>query len=158
MGELFELIVSNFFIIAVIIGGIIARINQERKKHSENPTPVAKPIETYETYDQEEFDEVSLEPTSEERQEMYSGNTDLSETQIELKKRMKQMNNTSLGRHNAIPDSPIKKTNSTRRKVKTNISIKNNLTKKRLAESIVMAEVLGAPRSLKRHESKFNKR
>ncbi|WP_226036942.1 hypothetical protein [Aquibacillus saliphilus] len=62
--------------------------------------------------------------------------------------------------YDVIKNSAPNETNQDKQNLgpKKNISIKRNLTKKGLAESVVMAEVLGSPKSLKPYRSVINNR
>ncbi|MBH0229916.1 hypothetical protein [Halobacillus yeomjeoni] len=174
MGELFDLIFSNFLIVAAIIGGIISwfrGMSKEREAEQPNrrpspPTPSA-----------------SSTPEREERpversigDAMQSGRDRINDYYEEKRKRLEEVSDRENGIGSSAedtfsyetPNKPIHTSSHSKNKKQTK-SLKKptdelemidfkQLNKKRLREGIIMSEVLGSPRAYRPHQSHPRKR
>ena len=165
MGDLIDLILSNFLIIAAIIGGIISwfsgmtKENETEKRPDRNPTP--KPS----TY--------SSGPSPDIEQKGRTGEERLKEYYETKQQKLNEMSDSdsSNERERGVWEPMEPNTQSAMQAQNNKPSKASELSengplvesarkwdKKRLAEGILMAEVLGPPRAHKPHSSHPRKR
>ncbi|QAS54148.1 hypothetical protein [Halobacillus litoralis] len=169
MGELFELVFSNFLILAAIIGGIISWFSGMSKEKDTKKESEKKRVPRPSTYPSGPGSDAPPERT------MKSGEDRLKEYYEEKKKRSEELSggNQETDPINAYSyDNPEDDAHTVRvhkdngRKDAASRLIENGpliesakkWDKKRLAEGILMAEVLGQPRAHKPHSSHPRKR
>ncbi|SFJ19598.1 hypothetical protein SAMN04487936_101277 [Halobacillus dabanensis] len=164
MGDLIDLIFSNFLIIAAIIGGIVSwfsgmtkenETKQKRSDRSQSPKPSPYPSGPSQELEQKER-------TGEERLKEYYENK---------QQKLKEMTDSNSERERGVWEPMEPNTHSALQGQKNKSSKASQLAengpliesarkwdKKRLAEGILMAEVLGPPRARKPHSSHPRKR
>lgn len=177
MGDIFDLIFSNIGILLPIIAGVFAFLTnlgkdeqKEQKKKPAQNRPAqgeATPSSPQPSVDREKVKD--LKTYAEEQRERYrsiqreqKGESSEAENQDE-----KAFKGEIGGEHDAIPDQPTQPSYQRGEKVpylkgsKSQPSVKvsglQNVSKKKLAESVVMAEVLGKPRSMNPYRSHLKK-
>ncbi|MGR9049323.1 hypothetical protein ACQ4XT_11900 [Halobacillus faecis] len=163
MGDLIELIFSNFLILAAIIGGIISWFSGMTKENGkkQNPERKTSPIPpAYPSGPSPDFRETeAMEKSGEERLKDY----------YETKQKKLAEANTARNEETQEEEEGIYSHRSESRKRTQTVSEQLNQNgpliektrkwdKKRLAEGILMAEVLGPPRARKPHSSHPRKR
>lgn len=167
ISNLIEAIFDNFFIVIVIVAGIIGffkdksgkQQQQEQRKTQSKPRPTATPSGSYQRKPAED------PRTSRAKQQAVAAKT-VAEQQREQMKQLANKYHTSANQ--AIGDMSYKAfkkdNNSVKRKKSKSHSrsygqnqfkrqMSNNLGRKGLINSVVMAEVLGQPRARKPYQS-----
>ncbi|GEN52027.1 hypothetical protein [Halobacillus faecis] len=163
MGDIIELIFSNFLILAAIIGGIISWFSGMTKENEkkQNPERKTSPIPpAYPGGPSPDLKETEAkEKSGEERLKDY----------YETKQKKLAEANTARNEDHQEEGEAIYSHSMESRKSKQTVSEQLNQNgpliektrkwdKKRLAEGILMAEVLGPPRARKPHSSHPRKR
>ncbi|ARI77021.1 hypothetical protein [Halobacillus mangrovi] len=172
MGELLDLIFSNFLIVAAIIGGIISwfsgmtKDEEKRKRPMGSPRPDPSP-------EPQRSSPTSMSPSNNESREMKSGKDRLKEYYEEKQRRLDEVSdhrkNQADAQHTFTYETPKKDVhtlmsrdiNSEKQNKEfyaEGWSQSQKWDKKRLAEGIIMAEILGPPRAHKPHRSHPRKR
>lgn len=163
MGDLIELIFSNFLILAAIIGGIISWFsgmtkeneNKQRPEKKTSPIPPAYPSGPSRNFQEAETKD-------------QSGEDRLRDYYETKQKKLAEVETFRSEEHQKEDEEMYAHTSAESRK-KQKISSELNLNgpliektrkwdKKRLAEGILMSEVLGPPRARKPHSSHPRKR
>lgn len=160
MEGLFEAILSNPFLILLILGGIFSffKGNPEKSQQEQQQRPSGRPTQTHTRTAQEKSTPVHIP------QETNIDSLSIEEHRDEQMERLREQLNT--GEHR-LPD--ISKSDSSAPKVvhshetsykynEFKKDMKRNLTKQGLIDSIVMAEVLGPPRARKPYRNIINER
>ncbi|WP_226583137.1 hypothetical protein [Halobacillus litoralis] len=170
MGDLLELIFSNFLILAAVIGGIVSwfsgmtkeKETKQKREKNNAPSPSSYPSGPR-----------SIEKPEEPR--MKTGEERLNEYYEEKKKRMDELSGGAQEAdpiqaysYDKIDEAPQSHGNRNKKYAKDTprqLSIDGPLIesakkwdKKRLAEGILMREVLGPPRAHKPHSTHPRKR
>lgn len=166
MDGLIELILENPFFLIILIGGIISLLRGNSEKVEENepstnrpkPAQVENPFERIRQREQtrstervrtEPISSKSIEELRQEQMQRFTGQIDSDEDQQE-----KDIRRASDAIRKEI--SQEKKPNSNETAFKNNFN--QSLTKQGLVNSVIMAEVLGAPRSREAYQSVIAKR
>ncbi|MGI8316101.1 hypothetical protein [Halobacillus mangrovi] len=176
MGDLLDLIFSNFLIVAAIIGGLISWFSGMTKDEDRKQRPMGSPRSG-------PLSEPSSEPqrpaqgttsqTTTERMDTKSSKDRLKDYYEEKQRRLDEVSDHRQkqedAQHNFTYETPKKDVHSLMQRT-TNSEKQNKQIsmdgwgesrkwdKKRLAEGIVMAEILGRPRAHKPHSSHPRKR
>ncbi|SER17965.1 hypothetical protein SAMN04487944_101525 [Gracilibacillus ureilyticus] len=138
-----------------IIGAIIWLAGLFNKNQDEDQS---KPVKRVPNTNNNESTTIRTEPASIEEDHHYNMQ-DIDETSF-LDQKQKQMDRLKQGLNKSqsltkkqqemLDNSPIKHVNKKVSKEQAKLSIKNNLTRKGVAQGIIMAEVLGKPRAYKK--------
>lgn len=175
MGDIIDIIVNNMGLLIPVVAALFAFLtnlgkNEEKeKKKAEQPQPVQTSSQSSPAPSQEQEKVKDLKTYAEEQRERYkSFKRDYKgkDSQVDKQGEQPYYSGNQEG-HDAIPDQPTQPSYRREQRVpyrKDTInqpSIKvtgvQNLSKKKLAESVVMAEVLGKPRSRNPHRSPLKK-
>ncbi|MFD1038521.1 hypothetical protein ACFQ3N_08965 [Virgibacillus byunsanensis] len=163
MGNLFEAITGNFFIIVVIIAGIIgflrdssAKQKQQERKPSNTPRSTSTPSGGRSRSQGDYRGNQSQQTVS---------STSIQDQQNEQMKQVADRMGAKKGieelPHDAIIGNTLReppKEELSHDQLKLRQQIGNNLTKKGLVNGIIMAEVLGPPRAKKPYRSVISER
>ena len=156
MEEIFQFIVSNIVFVLIIIGGLISmfrnKANTETIEKKELPSnqDIPKNVqETITTFSPEELREEQLKRLKER---VESTQSLINETTIN----QKSENLSKLKQQTNVSKKPLKMKQLENESLP--VQIKNNLTRNGLAQSIVMMEILGPPRSMRQHSFKNQNR
>ncbi|WP_062513820.1 hypothetical protein [Halobacillus sp. KGW1] len=158
MGDLLDLIFSNFLVVAAIIGGIISFFSGAGKKEQQadkpaRPMPSSSPAPEKVPEQKVEADKTSgedrLKRYYEEKQQR------LNEVQ-QSRERMRGSERRSSGPGPQVEVTSAQSAGTGRKEV--SVANPKSWNKKKLAEGILMAEVLGPPRAHKPHSSHPRKR
>ena len=169
MGDLIELIFSNFLILAAIIGGVISWFSSMSKENEpkQRPGKEGNPVPAPPSYPSGPAQDSEPEPQSK------TGEDRLKEYYTEKQKRLKEISRSGglgepIGEHSQQMEdnsqtgpNKQKNSNSTAKQLSEKgplIESARKWDKKRLAEGILMSEVLGPPRAHKPHQSHPRKR
>ncbi|WP_186575747.1 hypothetical protein [Aquibacillus kalidii] len=143
------------FIIAAI-GWFLAKAGKDEKNTSPLPkqqpvsgrSPSSKPIRTEEeqVLREETAPKTEMQTYFEEKQEQ------LDRVNMEKKGEVKDISHSKGNIYGTIGDKPKKSFGKLKRK-EPRLSVARNITKRRVAESVVMAEVLGPPRAVKPYQN-----
>ncbi|QSS99000.1 hypothetical protein IMZ31_13020 [Pontibacillus sp. ALD_SL1] len=177
MGDIFDLIFSNIGILLPIIFGVFAFLTnlgkddekEQKKKPVQNPPRQREttPSSPEPSVDREKVKD--LKTYAEEQRERYRSlqREQKDEGPDAKPQEQKAFKGEIGGEHDAIPDQPTQPSYQRDEKVpyrkerKPQPSVKvsglQNVSKKKLAESVVMAEVLGKPRSMNPYRSHLKK-
>ncbi|KGX93640.1 hypothetical protein N781_11185 [Pontibacillus halophilus JSM 076056 = DSM 19796] len=142
MEQLFEFLFGNAIVLIGILGAIASWVSSRKKDEEEKPKPVetgpyAREVEEPYEVDEEPYEDA---PTTFPKEPSYNyEKSSYDRTRIS-------------GEHDAISDQPLQVAYKKQTKNQLNVQI-NKLNKKRLAEAVVMAEVIGQPRSKRPHSS-----
>lgn len=172
MGEFFQLIMDNIFIIILVLSGIIGFFssNKEEKKKQEQRTEQQRPQQA-----EPRPTPTPSGPREPKRQEVYRTELKPSKTNVittasasfenEQKSQMEKMQSRYGASSSSTIDEDIAHQGLKFREALKPLEdlseekdilkkdIKHSLRNKGLINGIIMAEVLGKPRSLKRYES-----
>ncbi|MFG6114289.1 hypothetical protein ACGTN9_03795 [Halobacillus sp. MO56] len=174
MGNFIDFILNNIFLVAVFIGGIISWLNrmngeQEEERPARQPSSPAPrtpsgPVRP-KTERAEQAERTPGKAAGESKMERYYQ---------EKQKHIKDISARDIGDkgsgsftyetpnrniHDALPGQMerTKPTQYSKNETAPSLSIKSNLNRKKIAESVMMAEILGPPRAHKPHRT-FSKR
>ncbi|MDQ0351061.1 gas vesicle protein [Alkalibacillus filiformis] len=153
---MFEVIVSNIFIIVALLVGLLSIFQKEQKQDDRRNRPVfgdqRPPIpnreqreqakETVQEKTQDKMDEIS-EKTSSWYEAMQDSKDRLEEVANETQD---SIQSEAIGGMDSIKSGSIAEDD---RSSIARVSVHQNITRKRIVESIIMAEVLGKPKSKK---------
>ncbi|WP_394217855.1 hypothetical protein [Halobacillus trueperi] len=162
MGDLIELIFSNFLILAAIIGGIISWFsgmtkeneNKQRPEKKTSPVPPAYPSGPSRDFQETE----TKDKSGEERLRDYyeTKQKKLAEAETARSEDLQEEDEETYS---------LRAESRKKQKISSELNLNGPLIektrkwdKKRLAEGILMAEVLGPPRARKPHSSHPRKR
>src|SRR5690625_3961192 len=165
MNELIDLILSNPLFIIVLIGGIASLLKgkSEQAEKSESTTNKPKPRRVEDLFERAHHrertrstDKVSTEPVSsktieelrEEQMIRFVGQADADEDQHKSDKSISRSSNRI----------KVENTNKNHKEQAFKQDFNKSLTRKGLVNSVIMAEVLGAPRARKPYQSVVTKR
>ncbi|MBM7554725.1 hypothetical protein [Thalassobacillus pellis] len=159
MGEILELIFGNIVIIAAIIGGIISWVSRSMGEKKEQSKPYPPSNNAPRQAEGQQNNEMMEEKAEEQAKRYYDQKErhirDIAERSIGdptdgyAQKQTKEMDPQYSNTEEMKRFIPGKSLNS----APPSLSIGKNLTRKKVAESMVMAEILGPPRSKKPHRS-----
>ncbi|WP_112181351.1 MULTISPECIES: hypothetical protein [Paraliobacillus] len=133
-------------------GGLISLFGKDKEEEENKPvrrTETVKPIERNEERQTSNKQTTAMEDYSNKKQE-----------QLEKLKSNLAVDPNLYNKDGAISDNPLQevvrldKKITTKKNRTTKISLRRNISREGLAESVVMAEVLGAPRSKKPYQTK----
>ncbi|SEA96541.1 hypothetical protein SAMN05421743_111108 [Thalassobacillus cyri] len=174
MGNFIDFILNNIFLVAVFIGGIISWLNrmngeqeEERPKRQPSPPnrtpsgPVRPKTEQVER-DEQRPGKAAVESKMERYyQEKQKHIKDISDRNIGDKQGTGSFTYETPNQniHDALPDQMerTKPRQYGKNETAPSLSIKSNLNRKKIAESVMMAEILGPPRAHKPHRT-FSRR
>ncbi|MEC5422215.1 hypothetical protein QGM71_01745 [Virgibacillus sp. C22-A2] len=172
MQGLFDAIFSNFFIVIIIIAGIIgflrdntAKQQQQQKQQQERkpvnrPNPTNTPSEGYSrsqqgrSRDSKPQRTYSTSTIEEQQREQMERLADQYNSSTEIKQGMDKLSSNAITDDNSL--EPINELSTKQKKLKRQIG--KNLNKNGLVNGIIMAEVLGSPRALKPYRSVITNR
>jgi hypothetical protein len=178
MDQLLELFFGNLIIIIAIVGGILGLFQKrqhEKEKQApkrQRPYPTHSPTPSGKVNPEAQTASQSRPPVEEHHpiKQMKDRAESYYEKQQALLKEKKAKNNKNSriqgaeisqggNIHDALKDSSddTYKVNDKVDRRSTRIDITRNLNKNGLAESVIMAEVLGSPRALKPYRSIVNR-
>ncbi|MCA1009722.1 hypothetical protein [Halobacillus halophilus] len=168
MGELFDLLFSNFLIVAAVIGGIISFFSRmgseqedERKQNQPRPTSYPNgPSEEAEERGPVRTGQKNLQEYYEEQQEKIKGYSRENVSQDPQKTFTYETPNKDIHTSDKIQDGQMERYVPQEEDVPNLPKLKklNKWDKKRLAEGVIAAEILGQPRAYKPHRSHPRKR
>lgn len=179
MDAIMEFIFSNFIIILIIVGAITKLLGgnneeeQQKKKTTQRPSSrgsvptkprgqssqtsrgtASRPTQTVSndapstTVNQP----VSVEEEQERQLKRLAGQMDAAKKES-FEELSEQIDHQNLERYGKELLQEVRRSSRHKNKTKMEQQFKNKMTKKGLAESIVMAEILGPPRAKKPYES-----
>ncbi|UOQ93778.1 hypothetical protein MUO14_01935 [Halobacillus shinanisalinarum] len=166
MGDILELLFSNIVIVAAVIGGIISFVSRLNKKEEEKPkhpkrssfpsgpTNSQQPTMTQEPEEMKETASTSDGRMKEYYEEKQKRLDEMREYQKERGQQATPFSQTNEEFDHHVDDQ--QDDDSMKRKSVFSNSIQWD--KKRLAEGIIMSEVLGPPRAHRPHRSHPRKR
>ncbi|WP_188206195.1 hypothetical protein [Alkalibacillus aidingensis] len=160
MGGLFELIAGNIFILIALVVGLLSLFQKDQNSDQRNegpvfgeripkrPTPetIQETRRNVEDKAQQKMDEISTKAASEWYEAMEDSKERLKESSTEAKD---SIQNEAIGGMDAIKGGSL--VDDDRSSI-SRISVHQNITRRRIVESIVMSEVLGKPKA-KRQKS-----
>lgn len=166
MNGLIDLILENPFFLIILIGGIISLLkgksekveedqpatNRPKTAQAENPFERSRQRERTRSAEKvrtEPISSKSIEELREEQMMRFSGQVDSEEDQEE-----KDTDKVS----DRVRKEVVGKKITNRHKKEFRNDFNQSLTKKGLVNSVIMAEVLGAPRARKPYETVITKR
>lgn len=181
MEEIFQFIVSNIVFVLIIIGGLISMFRNKANTEQENqrPSPIPKTAddlnkkaeEIKETIEKKELPSNQDIPKNVQETITTFSPEELREEQLKrLKERVEStqslINETTINQKSENLSKLKQQTNVSKKPLKMKqleneslpVQIKNNLTRNGLAQSIVMMEILGPPRSMRQHSFKNQNR
>lgn len=163
MDELFEAILSNPFLLILIIGGLISFFRgSSGKSDQESQQPSGRPTQRSQTYSQSESNKSTRSEMSDTEHSTNMSALSVEEQRDEQLERLKKQLNTN--EHQVSPHPSKNKTKvvhsheSSYKYHEFKKDMKRNLTKQGLIDSIVMAEILGPPRARKPYRSIIDER
>src|SRR5690625_1465184 len=158
MEELIEVLLANPFLILVILGGLISffRGNKERAKQEEENQPPSRPTQTQTTRQPSQQQPTQQRTTVQRKERVEIDNRSIDEHRIEQMDQLRKQ--LSVDSHHMPKEAseshfenlerlPLNHTPYRKQKFKK--KMKKNVTKQGLINGIIMAEVLGPPRSKK---------
>ncbi|MFC3039098.1 hypothetical protein ACFOGI_02390 [Virgibacillus xinjiangensis] len=158
MGNLIEFIFSNFFIVIMMIAGLMGffRNSKQEEQHPERPiprpAPASPPQQTQSGRQRKEETIVSSESIKEQQNKQID----------RLAKHLHTAKTTgdTDSRLTDTLESPLREPGKglTKQQEETRSSIKRNLNRKGLVNGIVMSEVLGPPRAKRPYRSVLSQR
>ncbi|ASF39948.1 hypothetical protein CEH05_12705 [Halobacillus halophilus] len=170
MGELFELLFSNFLIVAAVIGGIISFFSrmgndQEDERKQNQPGPSRYPSAPSEEAEERgplrtEAGQKSLQEYYEEQQEKIKGYSKDKVSKDPQRTFTYETPNKDIHTTGKIQEGQMERYVPEEDPVPNLPKLKklNKWDKKRLAEGVLAAEILGQPRAYKPHQSHPRKR
>jgi hypothetical protein len=172
MGDLLDLIFSNFLIVAAIIGGVVSWFSRMTKDEEQKKRPMGSP-RTEPTPAPDGPSSTTMTQTSNGKHEMKSSKDRLKEYYEEKQRRLDEISDhraeQSDARQTFTYETPNKDTHCAMRRTMGSEEQHHKLkmdgwrdpkkwNKKRVSEGIIMAEILGPPRAHKPHSSHPRKR
>lgn len=166
MGNILELLFGNFLIIIAIVGGIISWINRSRssdkgkdsREFQPNPTPVS-------SGDVEKGQEGNGTKKDNQFPSSLEGGAN---SYYDQKEAMVKEANSKLEESASLQTNEISNDGTTQNNIKVHkkreknnkagLSVNDYLTRKGIAESVIMAEVLGSPRAKKPYRSVIDRK
>ncbi|GAA0457537.1 hypothetical protein [Alkalibacillus silvisoli] len=157
MGGLFEVIVGNIFIIIAVLVGLLSLFQREQKGGERQDRPpvfgenipktpnrdqAEQAMETVQQKNQEKLDEISSQ-TSSWYEAMQDSKERLEEVETQA---LDSIQSEAIGGMDAIKSGSLADED---RPTISRVSVYHNITRKRIVESVIMAEVLGKPKSKK---------
>ncbi|WP_082233795.1 hypothetical protein [Halobacillus massiliensis] len=167
MNDLLELIFSNFLIVAAIIGGLISFFSNAGKKEEQRKQE-GRPQNRPQSNTRPSSRQTSERPTSKQPaagSEMYQENRDDIKRSIqdhyeqrkqEVEERKEAYDYIRSKDRMGKPLEVLKQEEAPKEKLKVNYT--ENWDRSRLADGIIMSEILGQPRARKPHSSHPRKR
>ncbi|MDC3413348.1 hypothetical protein NC797_10455 [Aquibacillus sp. 3ASR75-11] len=166
MDQLIEWIFGNIFIVVALVAGLLSllqKANEKNQRQHKRPDrdPMPSPTPSGEIYRQPNSPEEMIPPhhnmATNEKEDVDSMETVYEQTQAQLGKVENRSRNTeNANSHIALSGIHDGILHDSKAKNKKNLNVKNRPTRLRLdrhldrnglAESVIMAEVLGAPRA-----------
>ncbi|WP_181350619.1 hypothetical protein [Thalassobacillus sp. CUG 92003] len=157
MSDILELLFGNFLIVAAIIGGILswmkgmggkqAQDDETKRKSGEQTRPVSPQPPAHEYKEEGAREDDRVKQYYDHKQERLN---DLSKEAGSTREASYQ------GKHDALPENQDLQVYVSEENTDDlpNISInKGYFSKKKLAEGMIMAEILGPPRAYRRHRT-----
>ncbi|WP_028783255.1 hypothetical protein [Thalassobacillus devorans] len=175
MGNFIDFLLNNIFLVAVFIGGIISWLNrmngeQEDERPARRPSSPAPPTPSGPVrHKTEQVEQAERKP------DKFAGESKMERYYQEKQKHIKDISARNIGDkqgtgsftyetpnrklHDALPGQMerTKPTQYNQSETAPSLSIKSNLNRKKIAESVIMAEILGPPRAHKPHRT-FSRR
>ncbi|MGM8364621.1 hypothetical protein ACLIBG_03960 [Virgibacillus sp. W0181] len=172
MEELFQFITSNFIMFVIIIGGLISLFRNKQtgeQQSKQRPSNIPETRSQTQSKQEEVRDNWQLD---ERMQESIETMTSEEQREKQLERLKSQVNaNSHMNRQRSnnaskdvqdnhksfqpLPESTDRRLSDSKQDDHFKKKIKGQLNRGGLLESIVMAEVLGSPRSLKPYRSKI---
>lgn len=145
-----------FLMLLLAIGGSLISLFDKKNKQEDKPI---RKVETRTPIDQKQQSEVSSQRTTsmEDYNNQKQQQLEKLKSNLDVDPKLYKKGNEASGN----PLQEVVKLNrkiATKKKSSTRMSIEKNLSKRGLAESIVMAEVLGSPRAKNPYQSKKSMR
>ncbi|MEQ6389377.1 hypothetical protein RZN22_08605 [Bacillaceae bacterium S4-13-58] len=170
MEEFIQFIFNNIFLIVIVLGAILTRLGKRDKKETSQSQRPNRPIQkTGPSPSQRTPQRPIQRPTVAQQQSKMKNERPVSNSSTDLdsekqriqeqKGRLEHANSIAASKkseeRNGIQPVTIKEL---RNKKEITISVNEQLNPKGLVEGIIMAEVIGAPRSMKPHLTRRNKK
>ncbi|MEQ6375866.1 hypothetical protein RZN25_03360 [Bacillaceae bacterium S4-13-56] len=162
MEEFIQFIFNNIFLIVIVLGAILTRLGKRDKKETSQSQRPNRPIQKTGPSPTQRPTVAQQQSKMKNERPVSNSSTDLdSEKQRiqEQKGRLEHANSIAASKkseeRNGIQPVTIKEL---RNKKEITISVNEQLNPKGLVEGIIMAEVIGAPRSMKPHLTRRNKK
>ncbi|GGC92083.1 hypothetical protein GCM10007216_23530 [Thalassobacillus devorans] len=173
MENFINFLLNNIFLVAIFIGGIISWLNRMNTEQEEE-RPKRPPPQQKQTPARPVQPGMERMDRTERSQQKMPGENRVEKYYEEKKRQIKDISERNIGDrqdtgsftyetpnrkiHDAIPGQMERtKPMQDGEKAATSLSIKSNLNRKKIAESVMMAEILGPPRAHKPHRT-FSKR
>ncbi|UOR12272.1 hypothetical protein [Halobacillus amylolyticus] len=164
MGDILELLFSNIVILAAVIGGIISFVsglNKKEKEKSKQPKQPSSPLSTSSqqpSTNQEPEQMKESASTSDGRMKEYYEEKQKRLDEIREYQKKRGQRSTPSSQTNEELDQHADDEQAGSVNKKSAFSHSNQWDKKRLADGIIMSEVLGPPRAHRPHRSHPRKR
>lgn len=169
MEELIQFIFNNIFIVVIVIGAILTRLGKQDNKETKQPQRPNRPIQKTGPRPTQRTPQRPIQRPAAAQQSKMKKEKPVSDshTGLDSEKKRIQEQRERLEHANSISTSKKSEERSgihpvtikeVRNKKETTISVKEQLNPKGLVEGIIMAEVIGAPRSMKPHQTRGNKK
>lgn len=167
--NLIDAILGNLFFVVIIVGGLISFFSDKKKKEeakenqSKQQMPKSQPLGRQQPevkrapIERKTYDKTTR--SEQMNQANHKGTQSIDQLREEQLKRLKGTIASSVNNRGKYDSKMNKKSNDLLLERKSSISPKSkgafmgHLTTKSLADSIVLAEVLGKPRSMKPHDT-----
>lgn len=166
MESFFELIAGNFFFVIIIVVAIINLFskakkatettqNEDTKDPRQQKPTLQERIEEKVEQARESYQQVKDTIETETKERTKSVDEQRKEQYDQLRRRIQSDQHNSVGEHRVDVKTPKKQDESQpeTEAISFEKHLEKNLTKQGLAESIVMAEVLGPPRALNPYQN-----
>ncbi|WLV23598.1 hypothetical protein QR721_08030 [Aciduricibacillus chroicocephali] len=167
--QLFDFVASNFFIVLIVIGGIVSFIQDRNKKQQSDQEKGENRTQPQ----HQKAPEQRRKPATPELRRMQRSGNGRSQESAARDRQLKQVKETAQSAVNETKEMlevarnaantkrsgtlPIRKQASNKHQASHSFAHKK-LNRQKLAEGIVLSEVLGPPRALKPHTSNRNMR
>lgn len=173
MDSIIDFIFSNFLILFIVVGGLVKLISGN-SKNSESDTKTTQPVQsrrqsqeragnrenrpnsTSKQSSSENTTSVSIEEQQQKQLERLAGKAATST--VQNYDSLKEQSYDSDNRHTISKSSQNNKKEFTKNKIAVKRQLNKKISRNGLIDSVIMAEVLGAPRARKPYKSVITER